>query len=123
MNEEMKPQIEWTDDCGGKKDYDGSIISVSTRYWPKGGGFLVFDPSNPDKGFQGNETRPEIKPSANSTIILDSFGGGIELASMKFEGQSESEVKLQVEKWVQSQFEIIIELLRHKFDLGQETNS
>lgn len=32
----------WTDDCQGKKDFDGTIIDISSRYWPRGGGFGLF---------------------------------------------------------------------------------
>ena len=36
----MQPYAMWTDDCQGKKDYDGNMVSISTRYWPgpSGGG-------------------------------------------------------------------------------------
>ena len=25
---------EWTDDCQGKKDYDGDVLAITTRCWP-----------------------------------------------------------------------------------------
>ena len=49
----------WTNDCQGKKDYDGPILEVSTRYWPRGGGFFVvrYTPS-------GVTVEPDATPTA-----------------------------------------------------------
>ena len=41
----MNVPAKWTDDCQGKKDYDGKILCLSTRYWPRGGGVTVHAPS------------------------------------------------------------------------------
>lgn len=32
----IKPTLvaEWTDDCSGKKNFDGRIVVLSSRYWP-----------------------------------------------------------------------------------------
>lgn len=43
----MKIDAKWTPDCQGKKDYDGQILSISTRYWPSGGGFATFSYTEP----------------------------------------------------------------------------
>ena len=103
----MNIEIEWTDDCSGKKDYDADVVRVSSRYWPRGGGFLEFGPD----GFKDNAERPEIKPSAKSHILL----GDEELASAEFEGESEAEVKAQVEAWVAGQVARIEDAMRAAF--------
>lgn len=108
--EKMELNIEWTNDCSGKKDYDGPILRVSTRYWPRGGGYFTL---NSNVGvLQGNETRPEIKPSARSSILLSD---DLEIAEQKFEGETEEEVKTQVEKWVQLQYERILKVIALEF--------
>ena len=103
----MKIKIEWTDDCSGKKDYDGDVVRVSTRYWPRGGGFLEFGPD----GFKDNDARPEIKPSAKSHILF----GDEDLATAEFEGETEAEVKAEVEAWVAAQLARIESAMRAAF--------
>ena len=39
--EKLKVSARWTNDCSGKKDFDGRIVDLSTRYWPRGGGFYT----------------------------------------------------------------------------------
>jgi hypothetical protein len=62
----MKLAAKWTNDCGGKKDYDGDILSVSTRYWPADGGFWI------DKGDGLGLRKNDVlsKPSAKSSLLL-----------------------------------------------------
>ncbi len=103
----MNIEIEWTDDCSGKKDYDADVVRVSTRYWPRGGGFWEIGPD----GFKGNDARPEIKPSAKSRILL----GDEDLATAKFEGDTEAEVKALVEAWVAEQLARIENAVRAAF--------
>lgn len=88
--------LEWTNDCQGKMDYDGEVLSVSTRYWPRGGGFHIMTGGG---SWEGNETRPEIKPSAHSSILL--FGK--EIVKKEFEGETPAEVHYAVEVWVREQ--------------------
>ena len=97
--------IKWTPDCQGKWDYDGPLVSVSTRYWPRGGGFHVV---SPEHGWQSSaEIMPHVKPSATSHILLGDGDDAVDLATADFEGDTESEVKEAVERWVASQFEQI----------------
>ena len=103
----MSIAIEWTNDCSGKKDYDGDVVRVSSRYWPRGGGFLVFGTN----GLEDNDARPEIKPSAKSHILL----GDEELATAEFEGETEAEVKAQVEAWVTEKIACIESAMRAAF--------
>lgn len=105
--------MEWTDDCSGKKNYDGVVVSVSSRYWPQGGGFFLLD--NNTGEFQGNETRPHIRPSAISSILLGDENDYITLAEKEFEGASLEEIKAQVEDWVSHNVLRIENLLKHEF--------
>lgn len=91
-------EIEWTDDCCGKKDYDGNIVSVSSRYWPRGGSHLVVSRINGGLLMSdgADPARQEICPSATSSIYL----GKHEIARKDFEGETEEEVKRKVETWV-----------------------
>ena len=104
----MRPRAEWTPDCQGKWDYDGSIVSISTRYWPAGGGFHILD----ERGFRESND-PRIKPSAHAAIHLDhGKEDWIVLSEASFESDSEAEVKVQVERWVQAEFERIVSLVK-----------
>lgn len=101
--------IEWTDDCQGKKDFDGRFVSLSTRYWPRGGGFSIFDPAQPGRGLRTNEDQ-SIAPHAHASIVL---GEDYEhpLAEADFRGETFEEVKAQVERWAQEQFEKLLDRL------------
>lgn len=74
----------WTDDCQGKKDYDGSLVRVTSRYWP------------------GNY-RKDGKLSAVSTIVFC----GIDMTEQQFTGETEAEVKRAVITWVGEQIAVI----------------
>ncbi len=111
-----KLEIEWTDDCQGKKDYDGRLVVVSTRYWPAGGGFHVFDTRQPEKGLHLNQDGSP--PSAKSSILLargDLNGTYEELTAKKFEGESFEAIAVQVEQWAAEQYEKIAAVLRAAF--------
>ena len=114
----MTLDAEWTDDCQGKKDYDAPIIEISTRYWPRGGGFMLVrrEEGQPVK-IEENEARPEVKPSANSTLIIrHSEGMGIaELAEQNFEADTYEEVAAQVETWAQQQMDRVVAALRREY--------
>ena len=112
-----KIAAKWTPDCSGKQDFDGRIISISTRYYPRGGGFMLMNRTEDGVTIEENEDRPEIKPSASAAIHLDFFkfydgedepdDDYIELVNADFEADTEEEVKAQVERWAQEQFEVI----------------
>lgn len=113
----MKPYAHWTNDCQGKQDFDGPLLSVSTRYYP--------GPANKNHGtlvlHRGKETVLPYgaKPSAHSSIILrigprePDDGGGDYLVwrEKKFEGETEALVKMDVETWTANQMIEIIDLL------------
>lgn len=92
----------WTPDCQGKWDYDAPILSLSCRYWPRGGGFHVLS----ERGIEGNEARPEISPSANAAILLGDPADGpyVEIQEADFSGETETEVKAKVEAWAAEKY-------------------
>jgi len=122
----------WTDGCQGKKDYDGRVLGISTQYYPRGGGHFTLDPNGSQK-LQGNETRPEIKPSANASFVLrkmcvdddgveypdDGYGDSVDIVSCDFEGETEQDVKSQVEEWVQKVYTDMIDLLKTKYSFNE----
>jgi hypothetical protein len=115
----VKPNIEWTPDCSGKWDYDGHIISISTRYWPAGGGFHV---SNGGVFVDSAEIFPHIKPSAHARIVLRCAGydESLDLIGKEFEAGTEAEVKAQVESWVQEQFERVAAAMQAEFQRKEQ---
>jgi hypothetical protein len=120
----MKLSAEWTDDCQGKKDYDGQVLSISTRYWPRGGGFHAFDSNHPERGLEGNEARPEIRPSATSSLVIWYLDEGgcedtLNLARKEFEGDTLEEIKPQVEAWAQEQMDKAVAVLKSAFQSEQ----
>jgi hypothetical protein len=87
----MQPCARWTDDCQGKKDYDGRLLSISTRYWP------------------GNY-RSDGRPSASAAILInhgepDQYGYGDHTVWRETDiaADTETEVKAAVEVWVREQ--------------------
>ncbi len=114
-----KPTLnaQWTNDCCGKKDYDASIVEISTRYWPRGGGMLIVtnNPGYPVK-IEGGEARPEIKPSATCSLVV-CYGDEecADLSRKDFDGETFEEVKAQVEPWAQAQMDRAVAALRREF--------
>jgi len=112
----MKLESEWTDDCQGKKDYDGRILSISSRYYPRGGGFWLVNRNSGGVTIEENEARPEIKPHAHSSLLVWTGDGDYAvLADKEFEAETEGEVKTMVEKWASEQYEKAVEILRKAF--------
>jgi hypothetical protein len=119
---DLTPCAKWTNDCQGKKDYDGRLIDISTRYWPAGGGFHMWDGHE----FKSSaETRPHVRPSATASILLrhgepDEYGSGdyLTLAERDFEGETEADVKAQVEAWVAEQFRAIAALVARHYGVA-----
>lgn len=116
----MRLAAEWQNDCQGKKDYDGEILSVSTRYWPAGGGFHIFDTREPEKGLHLNQDGSP--PSAHCSLLLrDANDEDITLIEKDFEGASFSAVSQQVEVWAQEQYERAIKTLTDGFKAPAST--
>lgn len=117
LTEESYPlRAEWTDDCQGKKDYDGPILSLSTRYWPAGGGFGFIVTNQNGRVDINHNPVPHMKPSASSSLQLD-YGEDdyLDLITKEFEGDTEADVKAQVETWAQEQMDRVVAMLRREF--------
>jgi hypothetical protein len=113
-----KLRAEWTNDCQGKKDFDGEIVSLSTRYWPRGGGFgLMVRNEAGVLEIENNDARPEIKPSAKSSILLD----GECVTSEEFDGETFEDVAAQVEAWAKEQHAKIVAAIENLFAEGEAT--
>jgi hypothetical protein len=96
----------WTNDSGGKKDLDVPIVVLSTRYWPRGGGWTQISPV-----LETNEDRPHVRPSARSSIALEHGDDLTELCERYFEAETEDEVKGQVEEWARGRMLRIADVL------------
>jgi hypothetical protein len=111
---------DWTDDCQGKKDYDGEILSISTRYWPRGGGFSILQ-NVPGKSlsFEENESRPEIRPSAKSVLVIWHRANGerkdIVITSKSFEAETFEQIESEVRDWAQEQMDRAVGAIRREF--------
>jgi hypothetical protein len=118
---DLTPNAKWTPECSGKLDFGGSIISVSSRYWPgAGSGHGTMMASNmPGEAMTIITRPPNEKPMAVSSILLDlgppdkngTRGDYRTWRKKWFEGPTEEDVKLQVESWVQAQMADIVTLL------------
>jgi len=106
----MKISAKWTDDCSGKKDFDGEIISISTRYWPKGYGGCFETFKHEDGCIEIRKAPATGDPAeAHSSIILRlPDGDSLTFVESDFSGDDFESVKVQVEKWAQDQMDKII---------------
>jgi len=103
----------WTLDCQGKKDYDGDLVTYSSRSYPRGGSSDIFGPN----GYHSDRTDPSrqhIKPSAVSGIYVM----GVEITKKWFEAETEEEVHAQAEAWVQEQTERVRSAVLRAFNRG-----
>lgn len=92
--------IEWTLDCQGKQDFDADLVRLSSRFYPRGGGFAIITRNeNGEVKIEDNDARPEVKPSAVSSIYFRDK----QIAERWFDGVTEAEVKAQVEAWAREQ--------------------
>lgn len=109
----------WTDDCQGKKDYDGRLVSISTRYWPRGGGFSIFNTATREWSGGSNE----IRPHAQSAIVLHRGDPGdaewVDLIEQNFEAETEEEVRAQVEAWAVTQYDRVVRAISREFGKGE----
>jgi hypothetical protein len=99
--EGLKLSATWTNDCQGKKDYDGDILSISTRYWPG--------------SYQANRM-----VSALSQLVLrygesGASGDYVVLARAEFEAGTFETLAPQVEQWAQEQMDRAVAALVVEF--------
>jgi hypothetical protein len=109
----MKLDISWTDAPAGRKNYDGNLLVVSTRYKPSRPGWTPLDNGEwIDTGL--------MKPCAHVALWIQN---GAErdgyadegLAEAYFEGDSFEDVKRQVEEWAQAQADKVYAAVRAAF--------
>ena len=113
---ELKLNAEWTNDCQGKKDYDGDILSISTRYWPRGGSHMIFSGNQFISDGSDPQRQSEIRPSATSSLVLwHGQRDSVDIVKKDFEADTEQEVREQVEKWAQEQMNKVVEILQGYF--------
>jgi hypothetical protein len=105
MTRQIKLDAEWTNDCQGKKDYNGHILSISTRYWPAGGGLTLIH--NEGGKITIQEGIEGVRPLARSALVIHDKNSEdyIVLATMEFEGDSSEDVARKVEQWAQEQMD------------------
>lgn len=107
----MELKAEWVLDCQGKQDYDANLVRLSTRYWPRGGGYSMMTANG---RWLENQDRPSIPPSASATIYLQDEP----LLKRTFEGATEAEVKMKVEAWAHEQFAKVVIAMREAIRKG-----
>lgn len=91
----------WENDCQGKKNYDGNILGIDTRYWPS-----AYDRDG--------------LVTAKSHLVLwhtvDSINQEYEVLNEKeFKGATKEEVQKAVEYWAQTQMNEVLGLLRKRY--------
>jgi hypothetical protein len=109
-------RVVWSNDCCGKKDYDGPVVSVSTRYWPAGGSAMVFDTAHAELGLHRHDDGHA--PCAHCSIMLEDgrgVGVGTTLIESEFEGATFDDVRVRVEEWAAGQAERIKVALKAEF--------
>jgi hypothetical protein len=119
MDKNLVPCARWTDDCQGKKDYDGRLLSISAHYWPGVEGQRDFNTYDaPTSQFSILPYGRDGRPSAKATIHLDhgepdeyGYGDYLVWREQEFVADTEAEVKAMVEAWVRERFEEIQALL------------
>lgn len=87
-----RPDARWTPDVGGKQDYDGPLLDISTRYWPAW------------KSQSG-------LPSAVASVLVRHSEGYTTWREQEFEADTEAQVKVLVEAWAAEQFADVLRLL------------
>ena len=119
----MKLAAEWKPDCQGKQDFDGEILVLSTRYWPRGGGYMLLRNDGNGVRFEENAARSHMPPSAHSSLLLRDADNddGVTLVEAEFEAETEAEVKAQVEAWAAEQFTKAVAALKAAFAAKGET--
>lgn len=108
----------WTDDCQGKKDFDGYVVILSTRYWPA---------NYSSKGLCSANCSFELQHGEPYSAYDNKYtDDNITLIEKEFEAATEGDVKEQVELWASEKFNEIAELLINHFKIMNEptrTNS
>ncbi len=110
INFAKKFNMTWTPDCQGKEDFDGAVVFLSTRIYPRGGSAHVWNIQDGEvKSFtdQHSPERQEIKPSGYANIVV--FGVRHE---REFEAETTEQLKKDIEAWYSQYIERAQKLLR-----------
>ena len=99
-------EIEWTPDCQDKWDFDGGLLTISTRLWGNKGGTLCFNTVT-------REMKELIEEKASAKCYF-MFGGEDLLESGDIEADTNDECKKLCEQWYKDNFRKAISLLVEK---------
>ena len=94
----------WTDDCQGKKDFDGELVRLSTRYWPG--------------SYQANgwpSAKAELHLVLPDAMAREGWQNWRTLVSAKFEAPTQEEVQRKVEEWAIVQYRRVDSALFFQF--------
>ena len=75
--------------------------------------------------WEGNESRPEIRPSAKASICIGDLANGPyeELARVDFDGDTEAQVKSKVEAWAKEMIARVDAAIRQEFAPNNNQNN
>lgn len=99
LNPTFVPAVRWTDDCQGKKNYDGALLRIDSRYWPKG---------------HANGAHCEAVSGIHIQHGAIDGGGESDYSIWRerwFKGPTEADVRAAVEAWVAEQFADLMAIL------------
>lgn len=120
----MKIDASWTNDCQGKQDYDGPILTLSTRYWPGPEGGAAMQVTAQGGRVEISDAPWGPQPTATADILLHfSDEDCTPLRTQDFTGATEADVKAQVEAWADAQFAEIQTLLLAHFGRATSDSS
>jgi hypothetical protein len=110
INFEKKFKMTWTPDCQGKEDFDGAMVFLSTRIYPRGGSSDIWEIRDGvvvDHSKTDDPRRQGIKPSGYAHIVV--FGVNYERS---FEAETTEQLKKDIEAWYSQYIERAQNLLR-----------
>ena len=102
---ELSLDAEWKDDCQGKKDFDGNILLLSTRFYSES--YHLRWPAKRKMASAASGLYFAAKINDESEWIT--------LYKKEFEGATDSEVKKAVEDWTKSVFQEISQVVIDHF--------
>lgn len=98
-----KLPFEWTPDCGGKEDYDGDVLSIESRIYPRGGSESVLDRASGKWSLPGDPSRDHIRPWGGCRIRFL----GVKVAELGANAETTEELKAIVEAWALQMVRVI----------------
>ena len=125
----VKTTAVWTNDCCGKKDFDGEMLTVSSRYWPKGGSGMAFDTEHPGRGLHRYDDGSQCSASSKILFHYTKENGDTDYLVVAetgdyITGATQEEVQTKIEDWVQKTTDRILRALIREFGLpGSDASS